>query len=151
MHYLWSNQANSPRPSLKTRNIQAWHLNMQTQAVKVQTRIQKTKISNHKQLRYLTGEKSPLSCCTVIWPGIRWDKITIQQQQQCSHGLIWGTMTVLLSNTSFWMKTVILKTNTEKRTIREMGRKRNGDIMLTDRQQEEKSLLCIVTARIYKE
>lgn len=61
-------------------------------------------------------------------------------------------MAVFMSNPSF--PNVILKANIEKRTIREMGRERNGEIMLTDRQQDKKKvagLLCIVTARIYKE
>lgn len=47
-------------------------------------------------------------------------------------------MAVFMSNPSFPMKAVILKANIEKRTIREMGGERSGEIMLTDRQQDKK-------------
>lgn len=115
---------------------------MQTQAVKVQTRTQKTKtkISNHKQLCELTGEKSPLSCCTVIQPLIpsKPNKQTTTTTKDF-HGLTLGTI-MTMSNPWVLMKAVILKANIQKRTIREIGRERNGrSLWQTDNKKKKSS------------
>lgn len=50
MHYLWSNEASSLKPTLQTMQIQASHLNMWTQDVKTHMHMRRLHKKKHLQL-----------------------------------------------------------------------------------------------------